>query len=75
MALVELSSDGLTGPEKKAAALKAFYTIAEGIGFEVPGFVKTFLPTAIDAIVSVLNSLGIFKKKGLPAQEVPAPLK
>ena len=57
------------------ASVVAIPTIAAGIGFEVPGFVKTFLPTAIDAIVSVFNSLGIFKKKGLPAQEVPAPLK
>lgn len=59
--LVEAASDGLTGEEKKSFALEALDTFAEAFGIMIPENMRQWISTAIDLIVSVLNSVGIFR--------------
>lgn len=47
------------GEEKKKAATKAIHRVLEKAGVKVSGPVKTIISAVIDAIVAVLNILGV----------------
>lgn len=48
-----------SGEEKKAVALQAIYRVLDKAGIELSSTVKTILNSVIDALVAVLNLLGV----------------
>lgn len=57
-AIEQIVGDG-SGEEKKKVALQAIYRVIEKAGIELSNTVKTIISSVVDAVVAVLNLLGI----------------
>lgn len=57
-AIEQIVGDG-SGEEKKKVALQAIYRVIEKAGIELSSTVKTIISSVVDAVVAVLNLLGI----------------
>lgn len=64
----QIVGDG-SGAEKKAVALQAIYRVLGKAGVELSSPVKTILSAVIDALVAVLNLLGVAGFRDTEEQE------
>jgi hypothetical protein len=70
---VEDASDGWTSEEKQQAAQQGILKLAASFGLTLPQDFVDNLPRIIDAIVSVFNAVGAFRKREHgPKAEQPA---
>lgn len=67
-AIDQIVGDG-NGEEKKKVALKALYRVLSTAGIDVSNSVKTVISAVVDAIVAVLNILGVGTFRDTPEQE------